>query len=71
MIESNARSPANFDQRCHRLNTAAQVVRQRAIIRGTDIVGWRLSRLMRDANTDAEVNVAERKFAVWLHTISV
>ena len=35
-------------------------------MRGYDLDGWRLSRLMREAHTDAQVNVAEREFSAWL-----
>ena len=41
-------------------------VRQRAIRRGDDIDGWRLSRLMRDAATPFEVTTAERRYQRWL-----
>jgi hypothetical protein len=48
------------------LNIAALAVRERAVMQGYDLDGWRLSSLMRDASTDAQVNVAERKFSAWL-----
>jgi hypothetical protein len=63
---SNAKIPASFSQRCRSLSVAARTVRARAVMRGGDIDGWRLSRLMREADTDARVNVAERKFSAWL-----
>ena len=44
----------------------AYLVRQRAIHRGDDIEGWRLSRLMRDAATPFEVATAERRYQRWL-----
>ena len=69
MTETNAKSAASFSQRCRNLNVAARTVRERAVMRGYDLDGWRLSRLMRDACTDAQVNVAERKFRAWLQTI--
>jgi hypothetical protein len=58
----NEKRAASFGQRCHNLNTAAVAVRERAVRRGYDLDGWRLARLMRDAGTDAQVNVAARKF---------
>ena len=66
MTWSNANLPASFSQRCRSLSLAARAVRQRAVMRGGDLDGWRLSRLMREADTDAQVNVAERKFSAWL-----
>jgi hypothetical protein len=62
----NGKRVASFGQRCHDLNIAAVAVRERAVMRGCDLDGWRLARLMRDASTDAQVNVAERKFDAWL-----
>jgi hypothetical protein len=44
------------------------VVRQQATREGDDLEGWRLSRLMRDADTDALLNVAELKYGVWVQT---
>jgi hypothetical protein len=66
MVEISTKSVASFGQRCRALDTAAQAVRQRAIRNGTDLAGWRLSRLMRDARTDAQVDFAERKYGKWL-----
>lgn len=66
MTWTNAKLPASFSQRCRSLSVAARTVRERAVMRGGDIDGWRLSRLMREADTDARVNVAERKFSAWL-----
>jgi hypothetical protein len=66
IIEISGKPAASFSQRCHSLNIAADVVRKRAVVRGCDLDGWRLARLMRDASTDAQVNVAERKLAAWL-----
>ena len=56
---------AGFSQRCRILNAAAHVVRRSATRNGGDFDGWRLSRLMREAETDAQVNFAERKYADW------
>jgi hypothetical protein len=66
MMESTTKAPANFGQRCHRLNAAAHGVRQQAIRNGCDLAGWRLSRLMRDANTDAEIHLGEQEYGVWI-----
>jgi hypothetical protein len=71
MMEINRKSPASFGQRCRILNIAAQAVRRRAIRGGGDLEGWRLSRLMRDAETDTQVNLAEREYDVWLQTIPI
>jgi hypothetical protein len=71
MMEINTKSPASFGQRCRILNIAAQAVRRRAIRGGDDLEGWRLSRLMRDAETDTQVNLAEREYDVWLQTIPI
>jgi hypothetical protein len=65
MMEISTKSGASFGQRRHTLNAAAHAVRDRAILKGTDLAGWRLSRLMRDASTDAQVNLAERQYCVW------
>jgi hypothetical protein len=66
MMEISTKLPASFGQRCRTLSFAAYAVRQRATRDGGDIEGWRLSRLMRDAETDTQVNVAELKYSVWL-----
>ena len=68
MMEISAKSPASFSERCFTLNVAAHAVRQRATRDGGDIEGWRLSRLMRDAETDTQV-VAEQSYNVWLQNI--
>jgi hypothetical protein len=68
IVEIHGNSAASFSQRCHDLNIAALAVRERAVLRGYDLDGWRLSRLMRDASTDAQVNVAEHKFGAWLQS---
>lgn len=71
MMEISTKAPASFGQRCRILNIAAQAVRRRAIRGGDDLEGWRLSRLMRDAETDTQVNLAEREYDVWLQTIPI
>jgi hypothetical protein len=58
--------PPTFGQRCLSLNAAARAVRAQAIRRGNDLAGWRLSRLMRDADTAAQVNLGEQQYGVWL-----
>jgi hypothetical protein len=58
MMEISAKSPRSFGERCYALNVAAHAVRQRATRDGRDIEGWRLSRRMREAETDTQVNVA-------------
>ncbi|SDR89709.1 hypothetical protein [Bradyrhizobium canariense] len=70
MMEIGTKSPTSFEQRCLILNAAAHSVRQRSIRGGEDIEGWRLSRLMRDACTDTQVKLAERKYGVWLQAAS-
>lgn len=66
MMENTTKAPANFGQRCHSLNAAAHAVRQQAIREGGDLAGWRLSRLMRDANTEPQVYLGEREYGVWI-----
>jgi hypothetical protein len=68
MMDICAKLPASFGQRCYALNVAAYAVRQRATRPGGDLEAWRLSRLMREADTDAQVNAAERKYDNWLQT---
>jgi hypothetical protein len=63
MMESSTQ--LGFSQRCRILNAAAHAVRQHATRNGGDFEGWRLSRLMREAETDAQVNFAERKYDDW------
>ena len=65
MMESRTTSRATFSQRCRILSVAAHVVRDRATRNGDDFEGWRLSRLMREADTDAQVNFAEQKYNDW------
>jgi hypothetical protein len=64
-MESNTKSLASFEQRCHILNVAAHAVRQQAIRQGNDLAGWRLSRLMRDADTSAQVCIGEQQYGAW------
>jgi hypothetical protein len=68
MVMQRAQPPASFSQRCRTLDVATHTVRQQAVQRGSDLNGWRLSRLMRDADTDALVKIAELKYGVWLQT---
>jgi hypothetical protein len=68
MIKTSAKPPASFSQRCRTLNKAAYAVRQRVVRNGDDLEGWRLSRLMRDVDSDTQLNVAEQKYGVWLQT---
>jgi hypothetical protein len=70
MMKIRTKVPANFTRRCHVLNVAAHAVRQQATRPGGDFDTWRLSRLMQEAETDAQVNVAERKYDVWLQTLA-
>jgi hypothetical protein len=64
-MEITTNPPRSFSERCHTLEIAAQAVRQRAVRRGDDLIGWRLARLMRDACTDTQVNDAEHKYVAW------
>jgi hypothetical protein len=70
MMQISTKSPSSFGQRCHALTIAAYAVRQQATRSGGDFNAWRLSRLMREAETDAQVNVAERKYDAWLQTLA-
>jgi hypothetical protein len=65
-MERNTETPACFGQRCHILNAAAHSVRERAIRQGNDLAGWRLSHLMRDADTAAQVYLGEQQYSAWL-----
>ncbi len=49
-------------QRLHRL---AGGVREAAINRPGDLDGWRISRLLRDAETPAQAEEAERQLGTW------
>jgi hypothetical protein len=71
MMEIASKSPTSFGQRCRTLNVAAHALRQRATRSGGDLEAWRLSRLMREADTDAEVDIAEHKYSVWLRSIAL
>jgi hypothetical protein len=64
-MEISTKLPASFSQRRRILGVAAHAIRERATQNGYDFAGWRLSRLMRDAETDTEVNFAERKYNDW------
>jgi hypothetical protein len=66
MIEPITLPPPTFGQRCHSLNAAAHAVRAQAILRGNDLDGWLLSRLMRDADTAAQVHLGEQQYGAWL-----
>ena len=65
-IHAGAAQPAHIGQRRRSLSDAAHVVRQRSILSGHDLKGWRLSHLMRDAHTYTEVDLAERGYSLWL-----
>jgi hypothetical protein len=64
MMDSN-KQHASIQHRCRILSAAAHVVRQSATRSGGHFQEWHLSRLMREAETDAQVNFAERKYADW------
>jgi hypothetical protein len=70
MVQISTKSPATFRQRCHASSIAANAVRRQATRSGGDLDTLRLSRLMREAETDAQVSVAERKYDVWLQTLA-
>ena len=65
MMESGTRLFPCFNERCRILSAAAHVVRQSATRNGGDFDGWHLSRLMREAETAAQINFAERKYDNW------
>jgi hypothetical protein len=65
MVESSTQLHASFGERCRILSNAAHVVRERATQNGDDFEGWRLSRLMREAETYAQVSFAEKKYNDW------
>jgi hypothetical protein len=58
MTEISARSPASFSERRQDLTAAS---------RGGNFDMWRLSRLMQEAETDAQIYFAEQQHAAWLH----
>jgi hypothetical protein len=68
MIKTSEKPIASFGQRCRTLNKAAYAVRQRVVRNGDDLEGWRLSRLMRDVDSDSQLNVAELQYGVWLQS---
>jgi hypothetical protein len=51
--------------RLQRLQKLAQHVRHVAVSRQGDLNGWRVSRMLREANTPSEADEAERQFEVW------
>ncbi len=51
--------------RLQRLHKLAHQVREAAINRPGDLDGWRLSRLLRDAETPAQADEAERLLEAW------
>jgi hypothetical protein len=65
MLESSTHALASFSRR-RSLSVAAHAIRERVTQNGYDVAGWRLSRLMREAETDTQVNFAERKYSDWL-----
>jgi hypothetical protein len=67
MTEISARSPASFSERRQDLTAASHAVRQSSIQDGGNFDMWRLSRLMQEAETDAQIYFAEQQHAAWLH----
>jgi hypothetical protein len=51
--------------RLERLRVLALQIREAAIDRSEDLEGWRISRLLRDAETPAEADEAERQLHIW------
>jgi hypothetical protein len=70
MMEIRTKRSVSFGQRCHALNIASGAVRHWATMPGGNYDTWRLSRLMREAHTDAQVGVAERRYSAWLQTFA-
>ena len=70
MTEICTKQPESVGQRCHALNVASGAVRLWATMPGGDFDTWRLSRLMREAHTWAQVNVAEQRYSAWLQTLA-
>jgi hypothetical protein len=66
VTERNAKTQSSHSHRCSLLHAAAHDVRQQAIGRGSDLAGWRLSRLMREAETGEQVASGEREYGLWL-----
>jgi hypothetical protein len=60
-MDHQLKRPARFD----RLQIASYRVRQAAIERNADIDGWQVARLLRDAQTSAEADEAERRLLAW------
>ena len=65
-MKRNAKACASFIQRCHSLHAASHQVREQATGLTGNLAGWRLSRLMRDAETNEEVVFGEREYVSWL-----
>jgi hypothetical protein len=70
MMEIRPKLRWNLGQRCNVLNIASHAVRQQSTRSDGDLDMWLLSHLMRDAETNAQVDVAERKYGVWLQTLA-
>jgi hypothetical protein len=70
MMAIRTKLRASLGQRCHALNVASHAVRQQSTRSDGDLDMWLLSHLMRDAETNTQVNVAERKYGVWLQTLA-
>ena len=69
MMAIRTKLRASLGQRCQALNVASHAVRQQSRSDG-DLDMWLLSHLMRDAETNTQVNVAERKYGGWLQTLA-
>jgi hypothetical protein len=70
MMEIRPKLRWNLGQRCNALNIASHAVRQQSTRSDGDLEMWLLSHQMRDAETNAQVSVAERKYGVWLQTLA-
>jgi hypothetical protein len=70
MMEIRPKLSWNLGQRCSALNIASHAVRQQSTRSDGDLEMWLLSHQMRDAETNAQVSVAERKYGVWLQTLA-
>ena len=70
MMEIRPKLRWNLGQRCNALNIASHAVRRQSTRSDGDLDMWLLSHLMRDAETNAQVDVAERKYGVWLQTLA-
>lgn len=51
--------------RLERLHVLARQMREAAIDRSEDLEGWRIARLLRDAETPAQADEAERQLHIW------